>query len=63
MYFSNKTKIQGASTAIGTLANCSGGVTPWRSILTCEENYDMFYGELKYDTAFEHIAITIGILF
>lgn len=31
--------------AVGTLANCSGGVTPWGTILTCEENYDMFYGE------------------
>ncbi len=57
--FSNKTKIQGSSTAIGTLANCSGGVTPWRSILTCEENYDMFYGERNlsdgsiYKTAYD----------
>ena len=43
--FDNNIKIKGSSTAIGTLANCSGGVTPWRTILTCEENYDMFYGE------------------
>ncbi len=26
-------------------------------------NYNMFFGELKYDTAFEQIAITIGVLF
>ena len=43
--FDNNTIIEGSSTAIGTLANCSGGITPWRTILTCEENYDMFYGE------------------
>lgn len=40
--------ILGANTAIGTFANCSGGVTPWGTILTCEENYDMFYGETDY---------------
>ena len=43
--FDNKKIIEGSSTAIGTLANCSGGITPWKTILTCEENYDMFYGE------------------
>lgn len=37
--------IEGSTSAIGTFANCSGGVTPWGTILTCEENYDMFYGE------------------
>ena len=37
--------IKGSRQAIGTLANCSGGFTPWGTILTCEENYDQFYGE------------------
>jgi len=26
-------------------------------------NYDMFFGELKYDTAFEQLAITVGVRF
>lgn len=40
--------IKGSSMAIGTLANCSGGYTPWGTILTCEENYDDAYGETVY---------------
>jgi uncharacterized protein len=38
-----------ATEAIGTLANCSGGYTPWGSILTCEENYDSYYGEVNFE--------------
>lgn len=41
--------IKGKTGAIGTLANCSGGITPWNTFLTCEENYDDFYGETIYD--------------
>jgi secreted PhoX family phosphatase len=43
------TPIVGKTTAIGTLGNCSGGITPWNTFLTCEENYDGFYGETEYD--------------
>jgi len=40
--------IRGTKTFQGTLGNCSGGVTPWGTILTCEENYDSCYGERIY---------------
>lgn len=41
--------IMGKTSIIGTHSNCSGGITPWGTILTCEENYQDFYGETLYD--------------
>lgn len=42
--------IAGKRKAMGTFQNCSGGVTPWGSILTCEENYHHCYGEVDRKT-------------
>jgi hypothetical protein len=40
--------VGGAAEVSGTTANCSGGKTPWHTNLSCEENYQDYYGE---DTA------------
>lgn len=41
--------IMGSTKALGTIANCAGGTTSWDTILTCEENYDHFYGEAIFE--------------
>ncbi len=50
--------IAGSMTAIGTLANCAGGVTPWNTVLTAEENYDLFYGEVDYKSGDSNKRVT-----
>ncbi|MBX3021567.1 MAG: DUF839 domain-containing protein [Bdellovibrionales bacterium] len=40
--------IFGTHRAIGTMGGCAGGVTPWGTILSCEENYHNFVGEVEF---------------
>lgn len=47
---------------LGTFANCAGGITPWGTYLSCEENIDGFFTPPKSENpeARNHDRFTIG---
>ena len=42
-------RMENTDEVIGTLANCGGGKTPWNTVLTCEENFQDYYGQRTDD--------------
>ncbi|MCB2109361.1 MAG: DUF839 domain-containing protein, partial [Rhodobacteraceae bacterium] len=47
--------------AIGTLANCAGGMTPWHTVLIAEENIHQYFGGNPRGTDEEDNHLRMGI--
>lgn len=41
---------------LGTISNCGGGVTPWGTVLTAEENFHVYFGALADADAQDPVA-------
>jgi secreted PhoX family phosphatase len=46
--------------SLGTLGNCSGGTTPWGTVLTAEENFDFYFAgnpKAEYAAAYKRYGV------
>lgn len=60
--FAGGATVLGKKSAIGTFGNCAGGITPWSTVLSCEENYMNFVGEAVFTNGKRSIKPADGYL-